>query len=171
MQFQFLRHLPLPLEQFLYFFLIVVVVGAVSMFLGESIPRRWYRYDAFPYICYRWERGGAIYEKMGVRKWKDRVPDMSKYMKFIIDKRISGSRDAQSMKRLIQETCNGEFVHWVLLLLSPMNLIFLKGGYGVLATVIYALFNVPFIIIQRYNRPRLVVLLNRMTAQPRRRGE
>ena len=71
----------------------------------------------------------------------------------------------------MQETCVAECVHWVLLFLSPVFLVTMARPYSVVAAVLYALSHIPFIMIQRYNRPRLLAA-NRLaqargkTAQP-----
>ena len=42
----------------------------------------------------------------------------------------------------------------------------LPGAAGTVAAVLYALSNLPFILIQRYNRPRLARLYRRLMKQP-----
>ena len=39
------------------------------------------------------------------------------------------------------------------------------GVLSIVATVLYGLSNIPFIMIQRYNRPRLVRLYKRMSSR------
>ncbi len=67
---------------------------------------------------------------------------------------------------MIEETCVAEFTHFVLILLGFYALRLWPGTGGAVVTAIYILFgNLPFLIIQRYNRPRLQKLL---AAQQRR---
>ncbi len=67
---------------------------------------------------------------------------------------------------MIGETCVAEFTHFVLILLGFYALRLWPGTGGAVVTAIYILFgNLPFLIIQRYNRPRLQKLL---AAQQRR---
>ncbi len=58
---------------------------------------------------------------------------------------------------LVQETCVAECVHWALTLLSAGIFFFLwRSGWAALLWLVYnVLGNVSFIVIQRYNRPRL----------------
>ena len=58
-----------------------------------------------------------------------------------------------------------EAVHWALLVISPVLLITMTGWLSIVATVLYGLSNIPFIMIQRYNRPRLMRLYKRMNAR------
>ena len=56
-------------------------------------------------------------------------------------------------------------MHWALLVISPVLLITMTGWLSIVATVLYGLSNIPFIMIQRYNRPRLVRLYKRMSSR------
>ena len=61
---------------------------------------------------------------------------------------------------MIQETCIAEFVHIVLFVLGFGCVLIWEGPGGWMAAAVYNLLgNVPFILIQRYNRPRLQRLL------------
>jgi glycosyl-4,4'-diaponeurosporenoate acyltransferase len=90
---------------------------------------------------------------------------MSQYVKSMFRKKISVFRDFDYIKELIQETCVAEFVHWMLVLISPVFLVLMEGLAGRIGAVVYALANLPFVMIQRYNRPRLVLLMNRQKRQ------
>ena len=69
---------------------------------------------------------------------------------------------SQGMDVLIAETCVAECVHWALMLLSLGIFFFWRGAWAVVFWLVYNLLgNLPFIIIQRYNRPRLVMLEQR----------
>lgn len=143
----------------------VTVIGILSNPIGNLLPRSWFRADRFPYRCFCWERNGKIYEKLHIRAWKDRVPDMSKHVRSMVRKKISARPSAESMDRLVRETCVAESVHWVLMVLSLGVLKIWKGLGGWLCYLLCVLGNLPFIIIQRYNRPRLVRTLNRLQAR------
>ena len=63
---------------------------------------------------------------------------------------------------MILETCEAEVTHLLLCVTGLYCLWLWPGAGGVVVYAIYALFgNVPFILIQRYNRPRLVRLYSR----------
>ena len=81
-------------------------------------------------------------------------------------------RDPEYTRRLILETCVAELVHRVLFLLSPIFAQYMTGVYADLAMLVYALGNLPFIFIQRYNRPRLIRLMEKqLAAQERMNGK
>ena len=168
MLIRFFYLIPEFVEQFLLFAFIVIVVGALAFLVGELLPRKNFDYTAFPYRPFKWEREGRIYEKLHIQKWKDHVPDMSKHVKTMFAKEIVSPRDPEYTRRLILETCVAELTHDVLVLLSPIFPQYMTGVYADIAMLIYALGNIPFILIQRYNRPRLVQLMEKQLAAQER---
>ena len=143
---------------------IIAALGGVTFFIiGQSLPRSWFDPGAFMYRSRKWENGGRIYERVYVRKWKDIVPDMSRIVPGVFKKKVSLANDLKSMRRLIKETCVAELIHWLLILfISPMIFRAMRGFGGFAAAAVYILGNLVFIIIQRYNRPRLIALYKRM---------
>ena len=71
-----------------------------------------------PHRTFSWEREGRVYEAMGIRRWKDRLPDKSKHTKKTFTKQMKGHDSIDGLVRFLQETCVAELVHWCLLLLS-----------------------------------------------------
>ena len=156
---------------FLKSLLYCVVVGFASNLIGEALRRRWFHADRFPFRCAKWERQGKIYEKIQVQSWKDRMPDMSRIMKNMVPKKLEMFPTSAEVYTLIDETCVAEAVHTVLCLLSVVIYFFWKNYFGVVLIVIYIMGNLPFIIIQRYNRPALLALAQRLEAREQRKKE
>ena len=151
----------------------IACAGMLSNFLGELLPRSWFCPDRFPFRPFAWEKDGKFYDRFGVRNWKDHAPDMSRVRKKkMVPKRLGLCPTAESVRTLRFETCRAEAVHVVLCLLSPC-LIFLwqNRWIGVGIMLIYILFNLPFIIIQRYNRPALTNLEKRLRVREQRKAE
>ena len=66
---------------------------------------------------------------------------------------------------MICETCIAELIHALLCLSGLYCLKLWPGAGGIIAAIVYILlFNLPFILIQRYNRPRLIRLQQRYGA-------
>ncbi|MBQ7801301.1 MAG: glycosyl-4,4'-diaponeurosporenoate acyltransferase [Oscillospiraceae bacterium] len=143
----------------------VAALGLISNPVGNLLPRRWFRAERFPYRPFSWEREGKIYEKLHIRVWKDRVPDMSRLLRSMVPKAVTARPTAESLDRLVRETCVAEAVHWALAVLSLGVLKIWKGLGGWICYGLCLLGNLPFIIIQRYNRPRLLRTLNRLRAR------
>ena len=154
---------------FLFSVLYVIFCGVLSHVIGEAIPRRIFHADRFPFAPWKWERNGAVYEKIHIRAWKDRLPDMSRVMKKMVPKRFSEFPTVDSVQRLIAETCVAEATHAVLCLVAPVIWLFWKNYVGVILSGVVIFCNLPFILIQRYNRPTLIALCARLTAREERR--
>ena len=153
--------LPKPLFVFLRFASIVGLLGIPAFFWGEKVPRRWFDPGKFPFRSFKWEQEGRIYEKIGIQHWKNHTPDMSKHFQKTFAKQGNLLRSPEHLRKLVAETCSAEFVHTVLILLSPA-FVLLMDEYGVLAMVLYILGNLVSLIIQRYNRPRIMKIIQRI---------
>lgn len=146
----------------LYAVIYIAVLGILSHFVGQALPRARFSAESFPYRTADWENGGRVYEKLGIKHWKDALPDMSRIMPDMVKKKMTGQNREQGMDVLIAETCVAECVHYWLIVLSLGIFLFWRGVWAVVFWLVYNILgNVPFILIQRYNRPRLVLLEQR----------
>ncbi len=139
----------------------LLAIGLFIRCVGIAYPRRWFRYDRFPYKGLPWELGGKFYRKFGIQYWKEKVPDASRKNKKMFRKKTGLQPDSERLERLVQETCVAEFAHYQLILLS-IPVFWICPGWG--GWVIYGLcvsINMIFVLIQRYNRPRLLHALQR----------
>ena len=144
--------------------------GLATFPLGRLFKGMGLRWERWPFAARPWERGGRVYEGLGVRAWKDLVPDVSKVFPSIVPrKEITGHFGPELLRDMLAETCVAELVHDVLIV-AGLALPFLWPGlWGIVALLIYVLLgNLPFIIIQRYNRPRFVRLLEAAERRERR---
>ncbi len=151
---------------FIYTLLYVMFIGILAHFVGEAVPRNKICPEKFPLRLYAWENGGEIYIKLGIKKWKNKLPDMSKVMKDMIPKKLNFTSTKSDVTKLVYETCIAELTHDALCLVSPVIILFWAGTSpitGVLLTLVYILCNIPFIIIQRFNRPNLMRLAERLS--------
>lgn len=156
------------LEAVLRYGISCALAGVITLFAGIPVPRRIFHYRAFPFRAYAFEKNGRIYTKLKVHKWKDGLPDASKTIKSMMLKKVNMKMDSAAMEMLVRETCVAEIVHWLLIALTPLYSITVPLGYGIVFSVIYALCNLPFIIVQRYNRPRLIQAMELMQKRERR---
>ncbi len=151
------------LSAFLELVVYVCISGSISHIVGYMIRRDKININSRLYSSFKWERDGEVYRLIKVAKWKNKLPDMSKYLRRILyPKKIQLHPDSKQLLRLIQETCVAECIHIMLISSSPLVYYYIQGDYGVLMSVLYALGNIPFIIIQRYNRPKFKVLYTQL---------
>lgn len=131
--------------------------------VGQALPRRWFSGDRWPWAPAPFEKEGRFWRKLGVHRWKDKVPDMSRLLGDMVKKQLApdGKTD---YALLVQETCVAECVHCWLIVLSVGMLFLWKSVWSWLLWLVYNLLgNVSFILIQRYNRPRLLRLAEKET--------
>ena len=160
--------------RFVWCAITLMLVGIFVNPLGNALPRRWFHADRFPYKCYAWEREGRVYQKIGIQKWKDIVPDMSRILPDMVKKELpgSGAVTADQAAALVQETCRAELVHGASCLLGLAFLWLWPDWGGVIVLAVWVLLaNLPFILIQRYNRPRLMRLAALLRKRAQRKGE
>jgi glycosyl-4,4'-diaponeurosporenoate acyltransferase len=75
--------------------------------------------DGWLYRARPWERGGAFYEFLGVKRWKDRLPDAGPWFAGGFAKRDLSSRGRDYLRRFLVETCRGELAHWLAMSAAP----------------------------------------------------
>jgi len=109
-----------------------------------------------------WEEGGEIYQRLfKVRSWKAALPELSDFFKKLFPKKKIKAFDTEYLQSYITESCRAELTHFCII---GITLLFpLWAGLSVSLIIIYisVLLNLPFIVIQRYNRPRIQRLLIR----------
>jgi hypothetical protein len=134
----------------LYHFAMRLAVGTAihwRMKNKANPERAWFRERRF-------ER--KLYKQLRVRKWKKYLPT---YDPDTFDAR------KMSVQELVGATCQAEIVHEVIMVLSllPIALIPLLGGAAalILTSVLSMLIDSVFVILQRYNRPKLVRVMER----------
>lgn len=104
---------------------------------------------------YRWEQEGIRYQHIfHIKLWKDLVPELGNHF----DKNHLKEKNPAYLMQFILESVRAETCH-LLSLLFALPLL----RQAPLWVIIYiVLINIPCIIIQRYNRPRLEKLMQQM---------
>ena len=135
----------------LYHFAMRLAVGyGVTLFIKNFDPKsRWFRPR-------KWEAG--LYRRLKVRSWKRHLPtfDPEKF-----------STEFYTLPQIVQNLCEAEVVHEIIVVFSflPLAAVPLAGELPVflITSVCAALLDCVFIIAQRYNRPRLVRIIEKGT--------
>lgn len=137
----------------------LVCSGVVIFFIGRIYPRKWILPDRFPFKSYAFEKNGRLYEKLNIKRWKTKLPDASMILGKLFPwlmptKRMEGN-SAKKAAVLYKETCVAEMTHFFSALTGFLCVrIWKKSGLGIVVSILNALWHIPFILIQRYNRPR-----------------
>jgi glycosyl-4,4'-diaponeurosporenoate acyltransferase len=143
----------------------VVVWAVLGVTVGYALhrtPSTRLDHDTWLTRLRPFERSGHAYERLGIRRWKDRLPEAGALFAGGVSKRTAGGRD--QLEHFATETRRAEWTHWLLLAAAPVFVVW-NPWYLVVAMVAYALVaNLPCLVVQRYNRARI----ERMTTRPRR---
>ena len=139
-------------------------IGIFSFLLGRILPKSCFFPNRFPFKSWYWEKNGTIYNELfQIKRWQAKVPDMSKIFPGLMPRKKVTANFQASLPLMIQETCVAELTHVILCLLALPCLWIWPAWGGVIFSVLYILGNIPFIMIQRYNRPRLMRIEKKQT--------
>ena len=138
------------LDVFLWFILHM----GISMALLK-IPLATFEKENKWFRVYAWEKEGQFWQKnFNVRFWKDKLPDGATLFKMGFKKKHLRNRNKSYFNEYIAESRRAELNHWLLILPAPLFFLW-NPPWASIVIICYALLaNIPFIIIQRYNRPR-----------------
>lgn len=144
----------------------LIAIACAGFIFGRLLPKKWLKPETGLFRSRPFERDGTVYEKLNIRKWQACVPDMSRILPFLMPpKNLSGSY-ADRLPTMIRETCVAELTHIVVSILGLRCLWMWPGMGGFAVTAVFIiLLNLPYILIQRYNRPRLIRLQKKLQAR------
>jgi glycosyl-4,4'-diaponeurosporenoate acyltransferase len=113
------------------------------------------RYHARP-----WERDGRWYrDNLKIQLWKDRLPQHVGKGGF--SKQHFAGDSVEYLDQFIRETCRGEWMHTKNLFSALLVLLIDPPIVGLLVSFYVLIADLPFAIVQRYNRFRLLALKKR----------
>jgi len=143
-------------------FVVWGILQTVAALVCFKIPDRFYDHRKFPFKSYGFEKNGESYEKwFRVHKWKKYLPDGSALMGGQNKMKYLDHLRKTDLERFLKESCRAEMIHilgiplfWVFGFFAPPRVI--------VYMLIYALaVNVPCMMAQRYNRPRVAALISK----------
>ncbi len=143
-----------------------VVIGVASGFLVHRLSIASLNHDTWMTRLRAFECDGRFYERhLDIRRWKDRLPEAGATFRGGFSKRAVTGRSSHHLVRFAAETRRAEYVHWMNAAAGPAFLLFLPLWGGVLMTAFSLAVHMPFVVIQRYNRARLLRTLARRAAR------
>jgi glycosyl-4,4'-diaponeurosporenoate acyltransferase len=153
--------LPKPFAIALCFLLWALIQTLVS-FICLKIPNRYFHPAKFPFASFKFEQEGAFYRKwLRVHSWKKFLPDGGALMGADYRKKNLEHVTHMNLQRFLLESCRAEMSHilailpfWAFGFIAPPEVIWIMFIYAVAI-------NMPCIIAQRYNRPRIQSLINK----------
>ncbi|NLC17049.1 MAG: hypothetical protein GX756_04140 [Clostridiales bacterium] len=141
---------------------IVFLIDAVVAFIIHKMPNKWFNPYKKIYHVFEFERN--FYESIGIKKWKDRIPEMGQLCDFKKDKIVDINNNDYIFK-FLEETCYAETLHLLSAFLGVAVILFFPIKYafwitGPVAVVNFFLQILP-VFIQRYTRPKLMKIYER----------
>ena len=137
-----------------YHFVMRLMVGLAfhaTMQNQADYRKRWYQVS---------KREMAVYEKLKVKQWKRRMPT---YDPALFDPRL------HTWEKIVQAMCQAELVHETIAVLSFLPILagvwFGEYPVFIVTSVLAAACDMVFVIMQRYNRQRVMKLLNRKSVR------
>ena len=147
--------------------LVIISVGIDGLvaFIIRAMPEKWFDYKKKIFVTSKGEM--RIFKLIGVKKWKDKVPELGMFTNFRKNK-IENPKDPAYLSRYILEACYGIVIHLVsfftAFLILLCNLDLYKGVINLSLTVCLpvAIVNAVLIVlpafILKHNLPKLVRL-------------
>lgn len=150
----FLLSLAITFATISYHLCVRLLIGILYHFLMKNradYRRAWYQ-------LHPWEQ--KLYDRLQVKRWKDNMPtyDMATFDPHI-----------HSWDEIAQAMCQSELVHETNVIFSfpPLLAAIWAGAFPVflITSVLAACYDLLFVIMQRYNRPRIIRLIRRQTGK------
>ncbi len=133
----------------MYHFWVRIIMGNFSKLFKEHI-----NYKQWLFKERKFEK--KIYKALKVKNWKDKALTYNPE---------SFSLKEHSLEEIVNTMAKSEVDHWINEVISLSTLLFAIpwGAFGIFAITALAamIFDSQFIIIQRYNRPRIVKILEK----------
>ncbi len=143
------------------------VFHTATGYVVHRCPARWFASDTWLTGPRRWEEGGQWYERLRIRRWKDRLPEAGALFAGGMSKRSIPGAELGGLNRLVVETRRAEWGHWMAAACAPLFALWNPWPIAVAMLAYGAGVNAPFIAIQRYNRLRAMRISSRAAARSR----
>lgn len=156
-----------PLYKVLIINVILGIIWHISMlFICVAKNTSTFSPEKRLYRPHKWEKGGKIYSDiLKINRWKDMLPQHIGKNGF--SKEHLDTVSIEYLDNFILETCRGEWNHTMNCTFAFVLFLLNNALIALILSLLLILGNLPFIIIQRYNRFRLqklrTILLKRNT--------
>ena len=135
----------------------VCFIGVVSGIIFAYIPAKAFRFTEKLLKTLEFEKNGRFYDKyFKISVWKDKLPQFSNIIRVGFHLNNLEIKSDEYLERFKIETLRAEITHIFLIIISPVFYYLNENStYGIIYTLLYIIGNIPFLMIQRFNRPRI----------------
>lgn len=140
--------------------LLMVVWHLIVLLLCKKLDESFFDYHKFIYATKKWEQDGRFYTRvLKIKKWKDKLPQYVSKNGFSKRSLNFKGMDKDYLDRFILETCRAEWNHLMCCMYWVVSVFVNSSFYAFVFSVIPIILNAPFLVIQRFNRIRLLKYL------------
>ena len=138
---------------------VIIIAGIIATIIRYLLPKKWFTGPKTIFSAGEKER--RFYEKIGIKKWKDKVLELGMFTSFS-KKNIAKPKDLEYIDRYIMEANFGAVIHLFCMIGSPLVVFVLPLYLAPFVTLPVALVSIflhflPMCIL-RYNLKKLHVL-------------
>ncbi len=148
------------------FFVNIVVfffMSIVITYICEKIPKEMYSYKNWLLRERKWEKRGVIYQRLlKVKSWKKYLIELNDFIKSVFPKKHIPEYSKEYLSRYLMECCKSELTHWMIIFSTFLFWVFNDFNTFFTMLLVAVALNLPYIIIQRYNRPRILQIIKHM---------
>lgn len=141
-------------------FSLMVLWQFLVLIVCQRLNEKTFDYRRNIYKSKKFENNGKFYVKyLKIKKWKDKLPQyVSKngFSKKNINLKQVG--DKKYFEKFLIETCRAEWNHLVCCMYAVISMLINKFPFSMIFSIIPVMANLPFLVIQRYNRIRFLNL-------------
>lgn len=142
--------------------LTLVIIDAVVAFIIHKLPKKLMNPYKKIYKVFSWEK--KFYHALGIRKWKDKIPETGKALTGFAKRKVENKDDTDYLYTFMLETVYAEVLHFWSAILCFL-IVFISPKLFVVVGLPLALANVILqimpVMVQRYNRPKLMLAYER----------
>ncbi len=103
-----------------------------------------------------------VYVKLGIKVWKEKIPEFGKIFKIFAKDKIYEPKNNEYLLKYLKETWYAEVMHFFSIFFAFTALLFLPYKLNIVLPIVIvnAILQIMPIMVQRYNRERLITLYN-----------
>lgn len=141
----------------------VILLDAIVAIITRALPKDWLSPFGSAFSVSKKER--KFLDKLKVKAWKDKIPEMGRFLCDFDKTKVQENPTSDYILTFLHETTMAEAMHfmsifagfWLLLIPIP------NAQISILFVVLVnALLQIPPVLVQRYNRPKLMAYFARL---------
>ncbi|MDD5952409.1 MAG: hypothetical protein PUC32_01960 [Oscillospiraceae bacterium] len=148
--------------------LVIALLHAILLYCCVKLSPEAMNYERPRFAPKKWENNGKFYrDKLKINAWKDYMPQYvgkDGFSKESLEKDVT----LPYLEEFLTETCRGEWYHATCLWGLPFLLFANPPLYGISFSLILTVIHGACVVIQRYNRFRLLILRKKLLRDARR---